>query len=148
MNAKKAVKKAVKKVAKKAVKKAVKPRGPVIPKRIYDAVDRGIQFLDLMLGRKEWLSRMELGEFDIKDPGTCVAGSVWRECYDFDDNSDSSTEDGYDRFCAMLEVLGGSGASYRLGFNVNDDYANSEKEFQHLQDVWVRSIQLMKKRTK
>lgn len=136
---KKAVKKAApKKAAKKVVKKRA-PRGPVIPKHIYDRVDRGVQLLDLMLGRKEWLGRMDLGNFDIKDPNTCVAGSVWAECYEFGN-------DGYDRFCELLNVLGGGGTSYRLGFNTHDDEDDGGMvQFQQLQDVWVRTIQLMKK---
>ena len=130
-------KKAVKKVAKK---RAV--RGPVIPKHIYDRVDRGVQLLDLILGRKEWLSRIDLGNFDIKDPNTCVAGSVWAECYDFGD-------DGYDRFCELLNVLGGDGTSYKFGFNTDDaNNDDSDIEFQQLQDVWVRTMQVMKKRAK
>lgn len=134
-------KKVVKKVAKKAVKKVVKPRVPTIPKHIFDRVDKGIQLLDILLGRKEWLSRMDLKEFDIKDTNTCVAGSVWAECYDFG-------EDGYDRFCALLNTLGGDGTAYKFGFNTDEDADEHDTQFQQLQDVWVRTIQHMKKRAR
>lgn len=142
-----------KKTAKKAVKKAVKkraPAAPLIPKHIYERVDKGVQLLDLLVGRKEWLSRMNLGKFDIKDPNTCVAGSIWAECYDFDldGDEDDDTDSGYDLFCKLLEAVGGEGATYKFGFNTDDDSDDHETQFQQLQDVWVRTIQALKKRAR
>lgn len=137
--AKKAVKKVVKKVAAKRT-----PRVPTIPKYIFDRVEHGVQLLDLILGRKEWLGRINLGDFDIKDPNTCVAGSVWANVYAFD-TSGLNTDDGFDVFTNMLELMGGEGTAYKFGFNAANTNDEQNTEFQQLQDVWVRSLQLMKK---
>lgn len=143
-------KKAAKKAAKKKVAKKRAPRGPIIPAAIYGRVERGVKLLDMLIGRKEWLSRMDLKEFDIKDPNTCVAGSVWAECYSFDvDGFENDADSGYDVFCKMLDLVGSEGTAHKFGFNTEDRCDDDhDTEFQQLQDVWVRTIQELKKRAR
>lgn len=140
-------KKAAKKVAKKKAVKKRAPSGPIIPAAIYGRVERGVKLLDMLIGRKEWLSRMDLKKFDIKDPNTCVAGSVWAECYSFEMDGFDTSDSGYDLFCKLLELAGGDGTAHKFGFNTeNHNDSDHDTEFQQLQDVWVHTIQQLKKR--
>lgn len=117
---------------KKAVKKAVKQPRP-IPLKYFEAVDNGVKLLDMLVGRKEWLSRMDMSDFDIEDPHTCVAGNVWEETYEF--------ASGYRHFTELLGALcGNDHGAKKFGF-----VADSDKGMQHLQDIWVRKINNLKR---
>lgn len=120
-------------VAKKAVKKVV------IPMKYYTAVGRGIAFLDLVFGRKEWLQKMDMKDFDIEQPDVCVAGNVFRDAMFVEDS------DGYDNFMKAMRMIGQyqDDSGERFGF-----YSESEKGMQYLQDIWVASINKMKKQAR
>lgn len=109
-----------------------------IPKKYFTAVENGIVWLDLTFGRREWLKKMDMTNFDISDPFTCVAGNVFR------DGMFSNEPDGFAKFLDLIDSLGGGSNScaIRLGFNWED---NTGKGQQHLQDIWVRRITQMKK---
>lgn len=116
--------------------KAAKPKAKkvvVIPRRIIKQVDEGVKFLDILFGREEWLSRMDMTLFDIEDPSTCVAGNVF-----------ANGMTGYENFTdamRLLHVEDMSGIKFGFNEDVNGD-------FPHLQDVWVRIIKRMKKEAK
>lgn len=114
-------------MAKKTAKKVIK-----IPAHLIEAVENGIKFLDFMIGRKEWLSRMDMTNFDIESPSTCVAGNVF----------DNSNGIGFSNVQEALTALGvdSEKGPKKFGFN-----ANSDKEMQFLQDIWVRRINAMKR---
>lgn len=118
----------------KAKKKAKVVR---IPAKYFEAVENGIKFLDLVVGRRTWLNRMDMRKFDITDPRTCVAGNVFQEAY-FD-----GADSGYRSFCNAVIALGGNDVKIemKLGFN-----APSSKGMQYLQDIWVRKIKSLKRR--
>lgn len=117
--------------AKKKAKVRVMPR---IPAKYFEAVANGIAFLDLVLGRKVWLRRMNMRKFKIEQSNACIAGNVFKDA--LFDNAD----DGYNSFLEAVNTLGDDKASERLGFS-----ANSEKGWQYLQDIWVRRINYMKR---
>ncbi len=100
------------------------------------AVEEGVKFLDLVVGRKRWLKNMDLSDFEIQRPSTCVAGNIFKDAM-FD-----GQDDGYNSFLGAVTALGGNEdkTSERFGF-----VAQSDKGFQQLQDLWVRKITLLKK---
>lgn len=108
----------------------------LIPLKYLAAVDRGIEWLDLTVGRKKWLSKMDMSMFDIKSSTQCVAGNV------FKDSMFKGATNGYGSFLEAINFLGGYGSdvSLNLGFS-----SNTERGFQHLQDIWVKRINRMKK---
>lgn len=117
---------------KKAVRKAAKQPRP-IPLKYFEAVDNGVKLLDMLVGRKEWLKRMDMSNFDIQDPNTCVAGNVWEENYEF--------ASGYRRFTGILDELVGDGSgAKKFGF-----VADTDRGMQHLQDLWVHKIKNLKR---
>lgn len=101
-----------------------------IPARIFKQVDAGVKFLDNLLGRKEWLSRMNMKDFDIMNVNTCVAGNVF-----------SNGMAGYDAFTEAMQLLHVDDLSgIKFGF-----YADDMDEYPFLQDVWVKEIKRLKK---
>lgn len=104
-----------------------------IPAKYVRQVANGIEWLDVTLGRKGWLNRMKMQKFDITDGTTCVAGNVFAE---------AMGGDGWKNFEDAMELLGlkGTKAGARLGF-----YSDTDKGYQHLQDLWVMAIKKMKK---
>lgn len=118
-------------------KKAVKR--PLIPLKYLEAVERGVEFLDMVVGRKKWLRRMKMRDFDIKDPNTCVAGNVFESAY-FDGNSD-----GYNSFMEAVNAIGGDGDKLagQFGFQADND-----KGYQYLQDLWVMKVKQLKARAR
>lgn len=119
----------VKKVAKRA-------KRFVFSLRYVAAVEEGVKFLDLVMGRKKWLQKMDMGNFHIDRPSVCVAGNV------FQDVMFEGSHSGYESFKAAISAIGGGGndAAIRFGFN-----APSDRGLQQLQDLWVRKITLLKK---
>lgn len=118
----------------KAVKKA-----PVIPFKYVEAVARGVQFLDLVFGRKGWLRRMNMKNFSIHDGSVCVAGNVFESVWN---HGGDSTDHGYAKFVSLMEELNAKdneNAAKRFGF-----ITDSEKGMQHLQDLWVMTINKLK----
>lgn len=118
---------------KKAVKKT---RSIIIPAKYVRAVEEGVKFLDLMFGRKEWLKRMDMTDFEIENPNTCVAGNV------FKDSMFGVNDSGYRSFIDGVRALGVSGfdTAKRFGFDVETTSGG-----QHLQDLWVRKIKAFKR---
>ncbi len=121
-------------------KKKLKP----IPTRVWKQVDKGVTLMDLLFGRKEWLSRFDLGNFDITDASTCVAGNVF-------ENSMS----GYEEFQEGMKNLGldEEEKAREFGFlwkdsDTEDDDEKNDQEAQWLQDAWYQTIKQMKKRPK
>ncbi len=124
----------------KAKKAKAKARAlPKIPLKYFVAVEQGTKFLDLILGRKVWLRRMNMRKFNIEQGNVCVAGNVFKDAL-FD-----GADDGYDSFLNAINTIGEGGAkdsaSLRFGF-----HATTDKGWQYLQDIWVRRITMMKKR--
>lgn len=117
----------------------------IIPAKYIKAVENGIAFLDITLGRREWLSRMDMKDFDIIDAGTCVAGNVWKDAYrPKNDDDDDDSEDGYENFGHAMRLLNQNDPEgERFGF-----YSGDPKGFQYLQDIWVRVINKMKKQAR
>ncbi len=112
----------------------------IIPKKYFFAVRNGIAWLDLTFGRKEWLKRMDMSKFDIKEPGTCVAGNVFET---------AMGKDGYDVFYDALSNLGVKDYhGTHLGFFVGKEYNPNNKGWQYLQDIWVHAIKRMKKQAR
>ncbi len=111
----------------------------IIPHKYFTAVKEGIKFLDLAVGRKRWLSKMDMTQFEITDPGTCVAGNVFRDAM-FGGN-----DDGYGKFLNLIDELGGYGSDTAIRFGFN---SKSDKGMQYLQDIWVRAINRMKKQAR
>lgn len=117
-------------MAKKKVVKRKRAKAIVIPLHVIRNVDRGVRFLDMLLGRKEWLSRMDLAQFDIESPITCVAGNIFK-----------NGMAGYDAFQQAMSLLHVSDSDgIRFGFNEDKD-----GDLPFLQDVWARRIKVMKK---
>lgn len=113
-----------------------------IPAEYFAAVETGIKWLDLTLGRKVWLGRMKMKKFDITGGSTCVAGNVFRDAMFGGDKN------GYDSFEDAIAALGGiasgkGSAARRFGF-----YTSTEKGMQYLQDIWVARINKMKKQAR
>lgn len=102
----------------------------VIPRRIIQKVEKGIKFLDILLGRKEWLSRMDLSHFEIDNKFTCVCGNIFK-----------NGMAGYDAFTEAMEKLKVSDeAGIQFGFNEDEN-----GDYPFLQDVWLRRIKSMKR---
>lgn len=112
-----------------------------IPKKYIDAVNRGVKWLDVTLGRKVWLKRMDMTLFDIEDANVCVAGNVFRDAFIKNNGSFQDAEDGYDRFIEIMEAIGSDGRSKAIEFGFNSD---QERGMQYLQDLWVRKIKRLK----
>ncbi len=114
-----------------------------IPKKYFDAVDNGVKFLDLTFGRKVWLKKMDMSNFNIRDEGLCVAGNVFR------DAMFGGSEEGFNSFLQAVDALAGGkdrfsvqayATAARFGF-----YTSAENGFQYLQDIWVKRINRMRK---
>lgn len=107
----------------------------IISKKYVEAVDNGIAFLDMILGRKTWLRRMNMKNFDIKQASVCIAGNVFATAL-FDDS-----EDGFNSFVRAINTIGsGDKIAEKFGFQ-----SNSDRGWQNLQDIWVMKITRMKK---
>ena len=114
----------------------------LIPRKYVVAVENGVKWLDLTLGRKRWLRRMNLKGFDINSGKACVAGTVFQDAFFKDDNEEYGS-DGYDRFISFMRLLGAEGAikdGMHLGF-----YTDSDQGMQYLQDLWVAKIKKLKR---
>jgi len=113
--------------------KKVKP----IPKKYLDAVERGIKWLDLTFGRKKWLKRINISDFNINGFNTCVAGNVFEERFF---KGEGFGVNGYDRFTSFMIACGADDETgTRFGF-----YSDSDAGMQHLQDIWVAKIRKLK----
>lgn len=113
-----------------------------IPKKYIDAVNRGVKWLDVTLGRKVWLKRMDMTLFDIEDSNTCVAGNVFKDVFIKSNSAFDTAEDGYDRFIEIMDAVGAKDSrskAIEFGFN-----ADGERGMQYLQDIWVRKIKRLK----
>ncbi len=106
-------------------------------KNVVKSVKEGIKFLDFTIGRKNWLRRMNMKKFDIQLGTQCVAGNVFAEAM-FE-----GSIDGYDSFKAAVEAIGGKNAHIRFGF-----YHHNETKMQQLQDIWVVTINRLKKQAR
>lgn len=116
--------------------KKAKVKKIIIPTKYFIAVATGIKWLDITLGRKVWLKRMDMSKFDITAGYACVAGNVFKE---------AMGQDGWSSFEEGMDALGlkGTKAGERLGF-----YCNNEKGYQYLQDIWVAAIKKLKKQAR
>lgn len=112
---------------------------PLIPAKYVEAVNAGVKFLDMVVGRKKWLGRMNMRKFEIDDPSTCVAGNIFRDAYF------KGETNGFESFQSAISALGGNGEklAYTFGFN-----AGNEKGMQYLQDLWVMKIKQLKARVR
>jgi hypothetical protein len=133
--------KTVDRLTKTKMKTKSKTKIKPFPLKYIEAVERGVQWLDLMFGRKEWLKRMDMRLFDIKSGSVCVAGNVFRDAFikNQDAFNDPSSDDGYGRFVEMMKSMGAPKADERFGF-----FSESDTGMQHLQDLWVRKINGLK----
>lgn len=114
----------------KTAKKKAKPFR--FAKKYIDAVNLGVKWLDLTLGRKEWLSRMDMSNFDIESGSTCVAGNVFK--------NSSFGENGYEAIENFLNDIGAHDEhARRFGFA-----AESDRGWQQLQDLWLMKIKALK----
>lgn len=116
-----------------AKKKTTKVKNIKIPNRIFVQVENGIKFLDNLLGRKEWLRRMNMDMFNINRTQQCVCGNVFK-----------NGMNGYDAFVQAMHLLHVEDhEGIKFGF-----YTDKNNDWPFLQDVWVAEINKMKKAAK
>lgn len=122
---------------KRSVKKKVSRRAKkiVIPRHIFRQVNEGVKFLDIVVGRKEWLSRMNMSMFNIDIDSQCVCGNVF-----------SNGMNGYDAFIKAMNLLHVKDSDgVKFGFYADK---GEDNDWPFLQDVWVATIKKLRKQAK
>lgn len=113
-------------------------RHRALVKKLNAAINKGVKWLDLTLGRKEWIKRIDLTKFYIDDGKVCIMGNVFGD--DFFNGSDVE-ENGYRRFTSFMDCIGGEHYGRAFGFASEQDSGWST-----VQELWVKKLKALKKR--